>query len=73
MAESYKESPQTHADAPVNASASFYSASSADACGHGQYYWQMRKCLRPHISHLQWWASIAMAITMSHCGCGRAA
>jgi len=37
--------------------------SCADACGCGQYFWQKRKCLRPHISHLQWRASIATAAT----------
>ena len=39
--------------------------SSADACRCGRYFWQKRKCLRPHISHLQWWASIATAATVS--------
>jgi len=41
--------------------------SSADACRRRRYFWRKRKCLRPHISHLQWRASIATAATMSLC------
>jgi len=70
--------PQTHADASVNASAADAAGSktgyrsSADACGRIQYFWWKRKCLRPHISHLQRRASIATAATISLCGRGRA-
>jgi len=46
--------------------------SSADACGRGRYFWKKQKCLRTHISLLQWWASIATAATMSRRNWGRA-
>jgi len=63
--------PQTHADAPVNASAADAAngktgyQSSSDACGHIRYFWRKRKYLHLHISHLQRQASIATAATVT--------
>ena len=39
--------------------------SSADVCKRGRHFWRKQKCLRLHISHLHWRASIATAATVT--------